>query len=117
MQTDLISTYVEDYCHTIWFEEVLDELQRYNNENKRKFDIVAALGMAELADQELSARAPTKVETVDNVGFRDFGFWTDERGYKHYGVIPKTKEDEVLYKDRSAYDPYRIESSDPRDYM
>jgi len=61
MQTDLIASYVEDYCHNIWFEEILDELQRYNDENKRKFDIIAALGMVELADQELTERVPTKI--------------------------------------------------------
>ena len=44
MQTDLVATYVEDYSHNIWFEEILDELQKYNPENKRKFDIVASLG-------------------------------------------------------------------------
>lgn len=43
-QTDLIADFVEDYCHTIWFPEILDQLNRYTDENKTKFDIVAALG-------------------------------------------------------------------------
>ena len=51
---------------TIWFEEILDELQKYNPEQKRKYDIVAALGMVELADQELNARIPVKVEMASN---------------------------------------------------
>jgi hypothetical protein len=42
-QTDLIADYVNDYCHTIWFSDMLDELHRYNDENKGKFDIVAAM--------------------------------------------------------------------------
>jgi hypothetical protein len=37
---------------------MLDELHRYNDENKRKFDIVAAMGMAELADEELTGVVP-----------------------------------------------------------
>lgn len=41
-QTDLIADFINDYCHTIWFEEMLDEFNRYTDENKRKFDIVAA---------------------------------------------------------------------------
>lgn len=41
-QTDLIANYIEDYYHLIWFEELLDELNQYNDANKRKFDIVAA---------------------------------------------------------------------------
>jgi hypothetical protein len=49
----LIRDYIEDYCHNIWFEDMLDEVNRYTNENKRKFDIIAAMAMAELADEEL----------------------------------------------------------------
>mgnify|MGYP003323235525 CR=1 FL=1 len=32
---------------------MLDELNRYTDENKTKFDIVAAMGLTELADEEL----------------------------------------------------------------
>jgi len=52
-QTDLMADYVNDYCHLIWFDEMLDELNRYNPENKREFDIVASACMALLADEEL----------------------------------------------------------------
>lgn len=119
MQTDLIATYVEDYSQTIWFEEILDELQKYNPENKRKYDIVAALGMLMLADQELSARVPIKVETEAGGEFQDFGYWKDSKGYIHKGIIPKKdKQEDIKYAefrtDREAYDPFAIESSDPR---
>lgn len=43
--TDLTADFVEDYCHTIWFEEMLQQLISYNDENKGKFDIVAAMGI------------------------------------------------------------------------
>ena len=43
-QTDLIADFVEDYGQTIWFEEMLEQLNNYNDENKTKFDIIAALG-------------------------------------------------------------------------
>ena len=42
-QTDLIADYVEDYCHNIWFIEMLNQLNKYTDENKGKFDIVAAM--------------------------------------------------------------------------
>jgi hypothetical protein len=58
-QTDLIANFVEDYCYTIWFDEFLNELNRYTDDAKRKFDIVASLGMCELADEELSGVVPT----------------------------------------------------------
>jgi hypothetical protein len=41
---------------------MLDELNRYTDENKRKFDIVAAMAMALLADEELRGLVPKLVE-------------------------------------------------------
>jgi hypothetical protein len=38
---------------------MLEQLLAYSDENKKKFDIVAALGMAELADEELTGLTPT----------------------------------------------------------
>jgi hypothetical protein len=48
--------------------------------------------MAELGDEELSVRKP---EARDPKGkeFRDIGWFKDAKGYKHYGVIPKTEEE------------------------
>jgi hypothetical protein len=57
-QTDLIATYVEDYCHNIWFLEFLEQLSQYTDEGKGAYDIVAAMGMCEIADEELSNVLP-----------------------------------------------------------
>jgi hypothetical protein len=86
-QLDLIDCYINDYCHNMWFEPMINELITYSYENKRKFDIVAAMGMAELGDEELSGIPP---QEADNGGrkLRLFGYWTDEYGIKHKGVIP-----------------------------
>ena len=111
--TSLTANFVEDYCHTIWFEEILNELISYNDENKTKFDIVASLGMVFLLDQELSQRAPSVV-VKEVQEFEDFGYYTDERGYKRWGVIPKPNKELTLHDKRNTYDPYRIDSSDPR---
>lgn len=35
---------------------MIDELMRYSYENKRKFDIVAALGIVLLAEEEMTGR-------------------------------------------------------------
>lgn len=112
LHTDLTADFVEDYCHTIWFEEVLEQLTSYNDENKGKFDIVAALGMTFLADQELSGRIPTTVEK-EVTTFQDFGYYIDDKGYKRFGMIP-TSEPQTYIKIEERDDPYRIESSDPR---
>lgn len=113
MQTELIAGFVEDWCHTIWFEEVLDQLVRYSTANKTKFDIVAALGMVMLADQEMSGRVPVTLQPADEE-FADFGYYTDEDGYKRYGVIPKRNPQNTLYGGGAAYDPYRADTTDSR---
>lgn len=112
MHTDLTAEFVEEYYHTIWFEEILEQLRSYNDENKTKFDIIAALGMVFLADQELTGRAPTTVvKEVEQ--FQDIGYYKDSRGYKHFGVIPKTPEIGIITNEEPD-DPYRVDSSDPR---
>lgn len=111
-QTDLIAQYVEDYCQNIWFPEMLDQLNKYTNENKTHFDIIAALGMVELADEELSGIIPREVEEVSNQ-WEDIGYYTDEKGYKRWGVIPKKQ----TYKTMFNWDDHPtnlIHSSDPR---
>lgn len=112
-QTDLIAEYVNDYCHLIWFEEMLDELSRYTDEHKRKFDIVAGMAMALLADEELSGLVPHITETVDN-DWQDIGYYIDEKGIKRYGVIPKNKSLDIRKKYTNDYDRIGFRTSDPR---
>lgn len=114
-QTDLIADYVEDYGHNIWFEDMLEQLNGYNDANKTKFDIVAALGMVELADQELSGRQPTKVDK-EVEEFQDYGYYINDKGYREFGVIPKKQPNQIVIKQEENNDPYRIETSDPRLY-
>ena len=114
-QTDLIADYVEDYGHNIWFEDMLVQLNGYNDENKTKFDIIAALGMVELADEELSGRQPTKVDK-EVEEFQDYGYYINDKGYREFGVIPKKQSNQIVIKQEENNDPYRIETSDPRLY-
>ena len=113
-QTDLIADYVNDYCHTIWFDEVLDELNRYTDENKRKFDIVAAFGMALLADEELSGIVPKRIENQDEEWY-DIGYYIDENGYKRKGRIPKKDKIIPVTNEFNEFNDYaRHRTSDPR---
>ena len=113
-QTDLIADYVNDYCHTIWFDEVLDELNRYTDENKRKFDIVAAFGMALLADEELSGIVPKRIESQDEEWY-DIGYYIDENGYKRKGRIPKKNKTIPVTNEFNEFNDYaRNRTSDPR---
>jgi hypothetical protein len=45
---------------------MLEELNRYSYENKRKFDIVAALGMTMLADEDMIGRTARTTTPVKN---------------------------------------------------
>jgi hypothetical protein len=72
----------------MWFLEMLEQLLKYSDEKKGKFDIVAALQMAEIADEELSEVIPIAVKSVENE-FKDIGYYKDEKGYTRFGVIPK----------------------------
>ncbi len=67
---------------------MLEELVKYSYANKRKFDIVAALGMAELGDEELSGIIPEERESTSNA-WVDFGYYYDENGKKRWGTIQK----------------------------
>lgn len=113
-QTDLIADYVNDYCHLIWFDEMLDEFNRYTDENKRKFDIVAATAMALLADEELQGMVPRVVQDTRNE-WADIGFYVDENGYKRYGKIPK-QDNQILVNNNfgQSYDDNRIRTSNTR---
>lgn len=95
-QTDLIADYINDYCHLIWFDEMLDEFNRYTDENKKKFDIVAATAMALLADEELQGTVPKVVEEVKD-SWQDIGYYTDDQGIRHYGVMPNHYNNQIRF--------------------
>ena len=42
----------------------------------------------EIADEDMSGVTPTTVENVKSQ-WKDFGWYTDENGYKRRGVIPQ----------------------------
>lgn len=114
-QTDLIRDYVNDFCHNIWFEDMLDELSRYTDEMKRKFDIIAAMGLCELGDEDMMGITPRQIENTDD-SFQDFGYYIDpETGYRRKGIIPK----KIITKatiNSISYDNLGIRTSNPRGY-
>lgn len=72
--------------------------------------------MTELADEELSGRQPVNVvKEVDQ--FEDYGYYIDEHGRKKFGVIPKKSVNIQFTLTKEEYDPYRIETTDPRLYL
>lgn len=114
-QTDLIADYINDYCHLIWFEEMLDEFNRYSDENKGKFDIVASVAMALLADEELQGVIPKVIMDPSKNKWVDFGYYTDQNGNKRYGRIPNQNNTKILSR-FTEYDNLGVRTSDPRIY-
>ena len=85
--TDLTRDYINDFSQSIWFEEFLVEANKYSDEEKRKFDIIAATGMALMGNEELGSLVPKAVAPVQ-IKYNDIGYYKDERGVRHFGVIP-----------------------------
>ena len=65
---ELINNFVNDYCYSI--------------------DIIAAMEMAEIADEELMNIRPAAQDKLAKE-WENIGWFTNEKGYKEYGVIPQ----------------------------
>lgn len=95
---ELINAYVSDYCYNIDFDELLEQLLNYSYEAKRKFDIVAALGMVEIADEELTGINPAVKQSVESE-WNDVGYYRDENGYMKFGVLPTKNNFQIRWKE------------------
>ena len=84
---ELISAFLSDYYYTIDYPEMLEELLKYTYENKRKFDIIAAMSCCEIGDEALTGITPMKPAATQKT-WQDIGYYRNEKGYIQYGVIP-----------------------------
>lgn len=89
---ELIRDFIEDYWQTLDLVEVIEEFQRYSYEAKGKFDYVAAIGMAEIGDEDMYALKIEENKVDPYAEWKDIGYYRDERGIKRFGVIPKEKD-------------------------
>lgn len=89
---ELIADFVLEYCFTIDDLAMLEELSKYSFEDKRKFDIIAAMGMCEIGDQEMRTWGAVAKKMNANK-MKPFGYWYDDNGIKHYGVKPDPIQD------------------------
>lgn len=84
---DLVAAFIEDFCHNMYFLDMVEQCQNYSSEMKGLYDIIAAMQMTEIADQDMMGIVPKQEEVADD--WEDFGYWKDSNGRLHYGVIPK----------------------------
>lgn len=86
---ELVGNFIDDYWHTIDFDEVCEQLINYTIEEKRKFDIVAALQMCMIGDEAMTGTTVKQQADPIKNEWKNFGYYKDENGYTRYGVIPK----------------------------
>ena len=86
---------------------MIDQLCNYSYEAKRKYDIVAAMQMAELADEELSAVSVSKEPALFKAKVKDvyvYGYYTDANGYKRRGKVLLKKKPQKKIKTQEEYE-------------
>jgi hypothetical protein len=118
----LVKDYLRSYATNIWFEDLLKQLIDYTDEEKGKFDLVAAMFACELHDEQLSndhvIARPVNANKIQNIGW-----FINQAGYREFGVLP-TKEFEPTQKFIDYYDDrikggivYRNIPLTPEDYI
>ena len=87
-QDQKIAAYIDDYYQEIWFKDLLEQLQDYDRDNRTKFDLVIAMGLCELADEDLMGQVAKPPQAITSE-LELWGYYTDPTtGYKKYGIIP-----------------------------
>lgn len=61
---ELIDSFIQNYYYTIDYPDMLEEMLKYTYENKRKFDIIAALSCCEIGDEAMTGIFPVKKNEI-----------------------------------------------------
>ena len=95
-QDDKIKEYIDDYYYNILFLDVLEQLRDYQREYRTAYDLVIAMGLCEILDEDMLGitASPEQSETDE---FEEFGYYYDNNGVKHFGVLPKTTDVKDLF--------------------
>lgn len=111
-QDSKIKEYVEDYYDRIYFMDLLEQLRDYQREDRTKYDLVIAMGLCELADEDMLgiAAKPERTETAD---FKMFGYFKDPKtGFKRFGTLPsENPEEKALTTVQKPYTPDWVDLS------
>jgi len=103
-----VKDYIDEYYDQIFFDDILEQCQDYNRDNRTKFDLVIAMGLCELGDEDLMGK-PARSDRRESEDFRDIGYYTDSSGIKRYGVIPTMKSaglsdmEELIKKEKERF--------------
>lgn len=85
----LVADYVEDFSENLYFPDMLQQLQKYSYEAKTKFDIIAAMQMAEIGDEDMFNK---KVQSGNGVSRPSkVGYYIDPiTKVRRFGKIPSS---------------------------
>jgi signal peptidase I len=89
---ELIQQYVVKQWNQLCFIEMVEQLQNYSYEEKKKFDVVAAMIMAEIGDEDMYDKL-VKQETDLPREWVDIGFYYDAYGRRRYGAVKDSGAD------------------------
>jgi hypothetical protein len=89
-QDGKIKEYTRDFCHHIFFIDLLEQLRDYQREDRTKYDLVVAMGLCEIADEDM-LNEPAKPSNAETKDFVEFGYYYDDKGKKRWGAIPQEK--------------------------
>jgi hypothetical protein len=117
-----VKEYIDDYCDTIDFDEMLEQAQGYLREDRKKSDLIIAWGLTEMADEDKMGVAAKK-DDRETEQFQMFGFYTDPTtGYKKHGVIPTSggpdSKEELIRREAERHRKHGgvrwVDMSDPK---
>ncbi|UJP64008.1 hypothetical protein [Mongoliitalea daihaiensis] len=83
--------YIKDYGHDLWFLPLIEQLIDFNMSERTKFDLVVAMFMTEIGDDELHDQQ-VKSTTPPKFDFHKYGYYTDVNGIRRYGLLPQYQD-------------------------
>jgi hypothetical protein len=95
--------HIKEYGEQIMCLPVLIDLRDFSMDNRGAHDITMSIFMAELADDELMDQ-PAGIQKPTVVIEDEYGYYTDRKGIKHFGKIPKSLGDQFGFQDQQYLD-------------
>jgi len=85
-----VKEYNADFSEIIFFEEMLHEIINYAYETKNRYDLIPAMGMCEMLDEDLDAGGVIAKSVVKETSeLKLYGYYRDPvTGIKKHGVLP-----------------------------
>ena len=94
-QDGKLKEYIDDSSGTIWYEPAITQLLEYDRLNRTPSDLVVAMGLTELLDEDLLGKIAKPKEAASEE-FVLFGYYKDPvTGKKKYGALPRKSEEEI----------------------